>query len=108
MKKFRNIILILILVCGLSAQITVEKTIPQEIQLSQIAEHVTNVGSLAEVTIDVHLRNGKSYTLNNAGFITFWSGLTTTQKNVIKQYILQTSALAVKIDISKVTGSFGE
>ena len=104
MRKFRHIILILILVCGLSAQITVEKTIPQEVQLSDIREFVINVG---ERSIDVHLENGKSYTLERAGFLTFWNGtMTASQRVVIKQFIKQTSALAIKVDISKLTGDF--
>lgn len=87
----------------LISQIVVEKTIPQDIQISEIREFVINV---SDRTIDVHLENGRSYTLNRAGFLNFWNNMTATQRNVVRGFIKQCTTLAADVTADKVTGDF--
>ena len=84
----------------------VEKTIPEEIKISDILEFVINVSGL---TIDIHLANGGgSYTLNRTGFLDFWNNtMNATQRAVVRQFVLQLSALAAKVSEEKITGTFG-
>ena len=84
----------------------VEVTIPEKIELSDILEFVINPSARS---IDVHLQNGRSYTLETTEFMDFWvNTMTATQRNVIKGFILQCTALAADVDPSKVTGDFGD
>jgi hypothetical protein len=84
----------------------IEKTIPEEVKLSDIREFVINVNSRS---IDVHLGNGDSYTLDTPVFLNFWNNtMTQVQQNTIKGFITQLSALAANVDPSKVTGEFGD
>lgn len=86
------------------AQITIEKTIPQEIQISDIREFVINVNTK---TIDIHLSNGQSYYLSQSNFLNFWNNsMTQTQRNTVRGFIKQLSALAANVDVAKVTGDF--
>jgi len=88
------------------SQITIEKTIPLKVELSSIREFVINVG---EKTIDVHMENGSNFRLNRQAFMDFWNnGMTATQRNVIKGFIMQTAALAAGVTSDKVTGDFGQ
>jgi hypothetical protein len=84
----------------------IEKTIPEKVELSGIREFVINPGTL---TIDVHLENGDSYSLDKTGFLNFWNNtMNGTQRATVGQFVLQLSALAANVDSSKVTGTFGE
>ena len=87
------------------AQVQVEKVVPEKIELSEIREFVINVSTR---TIDIHLENGKSYTLDRSPFMAFWNGLTSTQRNVIKGFIRECTKLAADVSDDKVTGDFGE
>jgi len=84
----------------------VEITTPEKIDISKIREHVTNVEGRS---VDVHLENGKSYTLKRQGFLDFWfNTMTASQRVVVLGYIEQTAALASKVSQDKVTGGLGE
>jgi len=99
------LILFFFMVLAMQAQVQVEKTIPEAVELSDIREFVINVSTR---TIDIHLENGKSYTLDRSPFMTFWNGLTSTQRNVIKGFIRECIKLAANVTDDKVTGDFGE
>lgn len=104
MKKICIVYFVALLFTFAVAQITIEKTIAPEIQISDIKEFVINIDTK---TIDIHLANGQSYYLNKVNFLNFWNNtMTQTQRNTVRGFIKQLSALAADIDISKVSGDF--
>lgn len=103
-KKLRFTLLIvpIFALILMANSITVEKTIPQQIQISEILEFVINVETRS---INVHLRNGTSGTLDTAEFIDFWNNtMTSTQRTVVRGFVKQLSALAFTVEEEKVIG----
>jgi hypothetical protein len=105
MKRLSILFIAFVLCFNVVAQVQVEKTVPEKVELSDIREFVINVTAR---TIDIHLENGKSYTLDRQPFLVFWNSLTSTQRNVIKGFIRECIKLAADVTDDKVTGDFGE
>jgi hypothetical protein len=101
-----SILLVAFIISPIIPQVKVEKTVPEQVELSDIREFVINVSTL---TIDIHLENGKSCTLTRQLFLNFWNNtMTAPQRVVVRSFIMQLAALAADVDLSKVTGTFGE
>lgn len=106
-KNTKKIVIgyLMVLFClYLIAQTTIEKTIPEEIQISDISIFMVNIKAKS---ITVCLENGKSYYLNTNKFMIFWNNsMNQIQRNTVREFIKQLSALAAEVDVSKVTGDF--
>lgn len=89
------------------SQVTVEKTIPEEIKTSEIAHFVIHTLADTGRYIDVYLVDGRNYTTTKAQFLNFWNNtMTQTQRNTVRGFIKQLTAVAADVDNSKVTGNF--
>lgn len=105
LKLFLIALPILIVTLALGGNsITIEKTIPEEIQITEMLEFVINVQGR---TIEVHLENGVAGTLDPAQFEDIWDNvMNDNQRTILRGFIKQLAALSLNIAPTKITGNF--